>query len=125
MANNNTLSGITIPSGMEWVDKYKYSSQLQVVATTLGGQQSISSAKKIGGMPLTLVGDSAHGWMDTDTLDTLSALAETDDLQTLIWDGDTYQVRFRHHEPPAVDFTHLAQVKTCQRWYGTIKLMTV
>lgn len=73
------------------------------VAHSLGGTPIVWE-DSIQGKPLDLVGTRDEGWIDRTTLLALQALAGVAGATyTLTYESDTYNVRFRHEDVPAIE----------------------
>lgn len=124
-----TLDTITITTGMVWADKHKYAPVAQSVRRTLGGTAIIEYGALNQGTPVTLSSLEDQGWITKLQLDALQLLADAaGGVYTLTIGSDSYQVMFRHEDPPAVDFSPLIPrtLPLDDDWFvGTIKLMTV
>lgn len=124
-----TLDAVTITTGMVWSDKNKYAPVAQSVRRTLGGTAVIEFGTLNKGTPVTLSSLEDQGWITKLQLDALQALADAaGGVYTLTIGAESYQVMFRHEEPPAMDFTPLIPrtIPLDDDWFvGTIKLLTV
>ena len=120
----NTLNGIDLPEGLEWIDEYASSPVAQSVLRTLGGALVTYHQNLIDGKPITLVAQDRVAWFDQSQVDAIKAIADAPGATyTLDWNGTIYNVMFRHQEPPAVDFTKI--LPHAIYYFSTIKLMTV
>lgn len=75
-----------------------------VAATALDGTPIIWEQSTDGGDIIDLVGGDTSGWITKSTLDSLIALASiARAVYTLNYEGNTYNVRFRHEDHPAIE----------------------
>lgn len=122
----DSLGGVLLPEGFLWTDRLQYSPIVQVINRTLSGNLVISAATVSAGRPITLVGEGNDMmWMSLAIVQSIMSLAANNAVQTLIFNGERFQVKFRHHEPPAVEFSPIYLSPTCPYYEGIIKLMTV
>lgn len=124
-----TFDGVTLNGSLQWLDRTGYGRVAQERKTTLGGKSVFYSKYLIGGRPITLVATEETGWLTKVMVDALILRAEQPGLvYTLNVHGETYQVLFRHEEPPALEFAPL-QPRATQladdSYIGTLKLITV
>ena len=120
----STLDGITLPDGLEWIDKHSSSPVAQTVLRTLGGALVTYYQNLTDGVPITLIAQDRVAWFDQSQVDALKAIADVAGaIYVLDWNGTIYNVMFRHQEPPAIDFSTI--LPHAEFHFGTIKLMTV
>jgi len=99
---------ITLPAGMEWIDRKKRNLVAQQRDRGANGAQIIEEWQAQGGFPITLVakGDQDE-WVTQDVIDALQALSDaplTAPMALTYNDGTTYSVRFRYDgDTPAVE----------------------
>lgn len=129
-----SLGGIVLNNSMVWNERYSHSNVAQTMRRTLGGLLSISAVQLIAGAPITLQATESYGWLTRDQVLGVLALAEDPaGVYTLLFGNGSYQVRFRHHESPAVDFSpfvprtddHVPIEGVKDYMIGAIKLITV
>lgn len=124
-----TLESVTLTTGLVWADRESYSPVAQTAQRTLGGVAVITSAQLSEGTPITLSSLQDQGWVLKTQLDAIKALADVaGGVYSLTIGSDTYQVMFRHEDPPAVEFGPLIPrtIPLDDDWFiGTIKLLTV
>jgi hypothetical protein len=103
------VTTVTLPSGMDWIDRKKRNLVAQQRDRGANGSQIIEEWQAQGGYPITLVarGDQDE-WVTQDVVDALEALADAplSVPMTLTYnDGTTYSVRFRYESEttPAVE----------------------
>ena len=123
------LQGITITTGLVWQDKNQYAPVEQVFRRTLGGTPVVDYAALSEGRPVTLSSLRDQGWLTKTQVDAIQALADVAGaVYPLTIGSESFQVMFRHHEPPAVEFDPLIPRTEAEvsDWYlGNIKLFTV
>ena len=122
------LAGVVITTGMIWADQYAYSPVAQLTRRTLGGVQVVTYGVLSEGTPITLSSQPDQGWLLKTQVDALKVLADVAGaVYPLTIGSDTFQVMFRHEEPPALEFGPLIPrtIILDDDWMvGTIKLMT-
>jgi hypothetical protein len=107
---------IQLPQDLEWVDEFSWSPIQQTVETTLTGALVVQESKQLRGRPITLVGKDDMAWIDRVLCDQLSIMKNTAALVMVLdyveynVDNDTYgtvkftyNVMFRHYEPPPLE----------------------
>lgn len=83
-------------------DEFAFTGVEARVDRSLGGAPIIWE-QEIAGRPIDLTGDERSAWITRDTLEDLKTLAAVPGATyTLTYESDTYTVRFRHEEPPAI-----------------------
>lgn len=101
-----TLEGIDI-GDLVLADEFGFSPVQAQVSPTIGGGLVIWE-KPRSGRPLDLVGGSDFGWLQRSVLLQVKVLAAVANATyTLIFNGSTYRVRFRHEDGAAVSGTPL------------------
>jgi hypothetical protein len=101
-----TLGGVTIASSIVWTDKFQYSGIAQQTTRTLGGRLVVYRSALTGGRPITLESLEDQGCVPLAVVAQLQALsAALGAVYTLEIGGESYQVSFRHEEPPAFSAT--------------------
>lgn len=124
-----TLGGVTLPDNIVWEDKYKWSPIMQDVKTTLGGRPVVFSAELLAGRRISLVAYQDMGWLTKAQVDAVIALANVAGaVYVFVIGAETYNVVFRHEEPPAVEFDPLiprAVPIDGDYFVGRIKLLVV
>lgn len=126
-----TLNGISLSDEMTWEEQYDSWSVAQNQTRTLGGRPVINSAQLKKGRPITLFASNEQGWdvLTYDKIKLLLAMAETPAaVYSLVIASTTYNVMFRHHEPPAFEVAPLIQKLEpldTDFFRARIKLMTV
>jgi len=124
------LGGVTLNSHMIWADEM--GSQQTVAQTfkrTLGGNPVVLSQQLFTSIPITLTAVIDQGWLTKAQVQAVDALArQAGAVVSLTIGAATYNVMFRHHEPPAFESEALDQVgaQAPDGYYtATIKLITV
>lgn len=74
--NNVVLGGVALNSQMVWVDRKISQSVAQSVLTTLGGSPVVYSQALIKGQSITLESQDDRGWLTTEQVNAIQALAE-------------------------------------------------
>lgn len=124
-----TLGGVDLNASMIWTDREQTQGVAQTTDRTLGGALIVySQALSLGG-DITLVAGEDSGWLTKFQVDEIKGLAAiAGATYTLDIDTSTFDVIFRHHEAPAVDFTPLISRLNPgidDYYIGTIKLTKV
>lgn len=123
------LNGIELNNNLQWAERFTVQSVAQSVRRTLAGNMVIYAGQLNKGENITLVGSEDYGWLTKTQVEAIRAIAQIPMvIYTLEFDGQFYQVVFRHHEAPAIEFRPLVHRETHENtdyFIGTIKLMTV
>lgn len=124
-----TLGALTLPPGMLWTDRNKYSQVAQSVKRTLGGKPVVFAASYIAGRPVTLESLEDQGWLNKEQVDALQAMAASP-LATFVLTvgGESFDVIFRHDDGLAVEADSIIprnNLDANDRFIGKIKLLTV
>lgn len=121
-----TLASLSLPTGLLWSDEFTWQPVAQSVERALDGSQIVFSGALVAGQPITL---ESGAWVKRDAVLALQALASVPDaVYPLTLRGLSYQVRFRHHDAPAVSAAPLfpmANPAPDDFYTLSIKLMTV
>lgn len=76
MTLDDTVTFITLPDALEWVDEYQWAGVEQDVQRMVGGGMIVSEAAVLSGRPITLVsGESV--WVTKTVLDQIQTFANT------------------------------------------------
>lgn len=124
-----TLGALSLPDGgdrgtIEWTDRQAYQPVAGQASRTLGGGLVVYSQALSKGRPITLEARESVCWLSQAEVDAINAMAgQAGATFQLEWDGETHTVMFRHHEPPAAEFTPIWPHHDL--YVGTIKLITV
>lgn len=127
-----TLGGLALNNSLQWTNRYQSQRVAQSAERTLGGGIVLFSRALQQGDSIMLEATAETGWLNRTMVDGLLLQAEADNqAYELVYHGETYTVRYAHHEPPALSFSPL-QAKSPgsydapNDWFiGTIKLITV
>lgn len=124
-----TLGGVTLSPHMVWVDRDAAFGVQQTRLRTLGGKQVVYTQALSKGQEITLEAQSDTGWLTKAQVDAMLGLAQTPGaIYVFDYDGTTYNVIFRHDDPPAVDFTPIVyrnNQEATDYFTGVLKLVTV
>lgn len=97
-----SLEGITLPD-LVW-SGINTAPVKAVTESALDGTPIIWEQSANGGLLIDLVGGDDNGWITKATLLNLWTLASTARaVYTLVYEGDTYTVRFRNEDHPAIE----------------------
>ena len=141
------LGNVNLNPSMLWEERYQSFQVAQSVNRTVGGRAIVYATPLRAGRKITFKSTQESGWLDKATVDLLMGmtgqvgatflleLGETDPAGTLNPDGtpvlinyETYNVIFRHNEPPALEINPIvgrAVQSLGDYFYGTIKLLTI
>jgi hypothetical protein len=123
------LNGVALSGSLQWTDRLAYSSVAQEVLVTLGGNPVIYAKGLQGNRPITLVATEDTGWITRAMMEHVVGLASIPGgVYTLEIHGESFNVVFAHHEPPAVDLVPLQPraVPVPEDYFtGTLKFITV
>lgn len=125
------LGGVTLSSDMVWEDEFgSQQSVAQTAKRTLGGMPIVLYQQMTKGRPITLTAVAGQGWLTHSQVSAVQQLAtNAGSVLTLSIGTNTFNVMFRHEDPPAFIATALDQVGALAPdtgyYLATIKLMTV
>lgn len=123
-----TLGGVSLSPDLLWPDKYSYLPVDQTVRTALDGRAVVYYAPNVTGRSITLQSTEETGWIDHQTVQALEALAAVAGQEYTLVIGDlSFQVMFRHNEPPAFKADPLIpriNPEPTDEYLVTIKLLT-
>ncbi len=102
------LGGTDLNNAMLWPDRFAFQEVAQTVSRTLAGQVVTFVQGLSKGRPITLIANEQRGWLTKGQVDAVQAMAQTvGGVFTLQVDTETFQVQFRHEEPPAFEASPL------------------
>ncbi|MBF0602134.1 MAG: hypothetical protein HQL07_00405 [Nitrospirae bacterium] len=118
------LGDLLLPDAMEWKNRYEWAPVAQETGRTLGGNLMVWHSPMTGGRPIDLAAEGEVCWLSTDHVSALYAMStQPGAVFDLEWDGETFQVMFRHQDSPAMEAN---PILPHSGWYnGSIKLMQV
>lgn len=123
------IGGVAIATGLVWTDRNAFSHAGQSVRRTLGGGLVVYTSSLSGGRPITLASLEDQGFVTHAQVQALQVLSENPEaVYNLTVGPDSFDVMFRHHEPPAFSATPLIErsVQEEADYYRvTIKLFTL
>lgn len=120
------LAHVLLPAGLLWTDEFGWQPVAQAVDRALDGSRLSFSSALTGGRPITLESGSWLKYSDVQALQELAS--QPGATYALELRGVTYQVEFRHAEPPAfaaAPLFPLAFPAPDDRYTATLKLSTV
>jgi hypothetical protein len=124
-----SLGGIELNENMVWTERFAFQNIAQTLKRTLGGNPVVFSSKLQLGTPITLEATVDYGWLEKSVVDQLLVLASTPgSVYPLVFGADTFNVGFRHHEPPAIQmnpFTPRVTHSDSDLFFGYIRLITL
>ena len=104
------LDGLTLPSGLIWVDEFDWSPIQQSTARSVAGSLFVDSGTKTKGRPIRLQGEDNAGWIDRIDLVALYAKLDLDIQMVLtLEDARVFDVKFDHantaiQSDPIIDY---------------------
>jgi hypothetical protein len=117
------LGTLILPDSLQWIDRYSISPVARTVVHTLAGTPVAFSRKAVD-LPVTLAATGDTTWLDQSSTDQLAEMAtEVDAVYQLIWQEVTFNVGFRHQEPPALSLIPLWPHH--DQFIGTIRLTRI
>lgn len=106
-----TLDGMELPEELIWTDEFSWNPVRVNEKISLSGIRNLSESllPTESGRFITLMSDDA--WLDRDDLKTLfswtKSLSKT--MTLVMHDDETYTVRFRHTDPPVLEYEPIIQ----------------
>lgn len=123
------LDGLTLNGSLQWQERDGWQPVGQATRRTLGGNLVVYHQAIEAGMPITLEATEETGWIKRSVLTQLVQKASVPGaVYAFEYHGATYDVVFRHNEPPALEFRPLIPRATPlpdDYYIGTLKLLTV
>lgn len=122
-----TLDGVALPIDLVWKDKLKWQSVAMTSLNTLGGNLVVFTQQLLNGRPITLEATESTGWIEKSVVDELVSRSNVPGaLYVLTIGADTFNVMFRHTEPPALDLEPLVEGYEPSIYYkGVLKFITI
>lgn len=100
------LSGLALPD-LLWSDRYSFTGVDSQVSKTLTGR-TIVWEQETQGRPITLIGGEDFAWILKEDLDALFEMSKVPNATyELNYENETYLVRFRNEEQPAIEATQI------------------
>lgn len=99
------VTTIAFPSGTVWADEFTYTPVVQAAERSIGGALIIDIQTRTGGQSITLQSsDEQSGWIRKSDVDKIVQWSRDPNAElTLVWDTQTWTVKFRHFEAPAFE----------------------
>ena len=99
------ITTVELPEGLHWQDEHSWQSVGSSFTRGLTGKPIIQVQAANKGRPITLVPfDLTAAWWTRTELSALDNwINNPDQVLSLVFMGESFNVRFRHYEPPAVD----------------------
>lgn len=123
------LNGIPLNNSMEYLERHGQSRVGQSTRRLLDGPLIINTTVIPSGFPITLEATEEYGWLTLAKIKLLELLAATPgEVMTLQIYVDTYNVIFRHNEPPAIDMRPLiprVNESDSDYFIGKLKFLTI
>lgn len=119
-----TLEAVSLPTSLVWVDEHNWSPVQQNARRALSGNLVVFYASNIKGRPITLQSPEDAGWVTRAIVDDIQALSEVAGaIYTLVIGDQSWQVMFRHDEPPAfMSFPLIPRINHADGDYNRIEL---
>lgn len=113
-----------------WSDESSWHPVEQALQRTITGALVVSVAARVAGRPITLQSiDENSAWIQRPAVELLRNWAAVPGkVLNLSLNGQTFEVIFRHHEPPAFDATHVKFQREAESsdWFTVaLRLMTI
>lgn len=98
------VTTVELPEGLNWVDEHSWQAVGSSFTRGLTGKPIIQVQAANKGRPITLEPyDLSAAWWTRSELSALDEwINDPDQTLTLVFMSQTFTVRFRHYEPPAV-----------------------
>jgi hypothetical protein len=101
-----TLDAVTLDPDLRWVERQASQKVAQSVTPTIGGGVIVIAQEILAGQPITLESGEDFGFLTTEQVDAVNALADqVGGIFVLeVTEGsnvETYEVMFRHEDGPA------------------------
>ena len=120
----NTLGALILPERMAWTNRWTYTPVMAQATRTIAGGLAIFTQAAVKGRPITLDAREGVSWLTRAQVDAIMAMAAKPGATfALVYQGESHQVRFAHHDPPAVELSPVWPL--ADQYTGTIKLITV
>lgn len=124
------LSTLQLPPTLVWTDRHVWQPVMQTARRTLSGGMVVYHRQLNAGRPITLEAGQTWGWLSAEQVEALESMAAAPGaVYPFEWQGESYQVCFRHDEPPALSLRSLRPNNpapgAATRYIGQIKLMTI
>ena len=104
-----SLDTLTLPDELIWIDEFYWNPIRVEEKFSLSGVRNISESllPTNSGRPITL--ESDNSWIDRQDLITLHNWSRLKNytMTLTLHDNSIYQVRFRHTEPPVIEYENL------------------
>lgn len=120
---SNYLNGIQLPAQLIWAEQYSSQRVAGTILPTLDGGV-LAYSQQLQYKNFTIEAREDTDWFDQTMVDAFLVMAETPNAQySLVWNGSTYTVIFRHNEPPVADFTPIFPFEV--NYTGRLKLLAI
>lgn len=122
-----TLDGYSLPKDLVWVDELKYQPVAMASKFTLGGTMVLFSQALKNGRPITLEARVDTGWLSREDVNFLLEKASIPNAVYSLTIGTySFNVMFRHTEPPAFEAEPLIEgFESSDQHKGILKFFTV
>lgn len=99
----NFLGSVALPRGLVWEERSQYTGVIQEVRQTLGGRSHVYSRENTGPANIMLSSLDDQGWATIATIRLLEAMTrDAGGSYTLQLGAQSFDVSFRHSEPPVL-----------------------
>ena len=94
---NKDGTALALPPDLVWSDELRWSAVAQATERSITGALLIDATARMGGFPITLVGEGNSAWIQRSTLLTLKAWAAVPGQRfSLALNGQSFSVIFDH-----------------------------
>lgn len=131
LRNLTTLQDLTLSHDLLWIDEHAWSPVVSNSEYSLTGALLIENATRQAGRPISLQApDAEMAWHPRSTVDLLRTWASVPGQQFLLTldDARSFNVVFRHHEPPALEakpVRNMTSFEADDDWQMTLKFMEI
>ncbi|MBF0517273.1 MAG: hypothetical protein HQK97_09185, partial [Nitrospirae bacterium] len=99
------LGDVEFPNQIFWPNRFEWTGISEAAERTLSGGVVVYG-NAINGRPIDLEGRDNMCWITYEAVKALQAMASVQDaVYVLVYEDEQFNVRFRHEESPAIEFT--------------------
>jgi hypothetical protein len=103
-----SLNGIALNPSLMWLDEFNYDTVTQKLIYTLDAGYRVYSMHAPNNRPITLVANEESGWFTREMVVAIKAIESVPKAEyPLIIRDQTFNVVFRHDDPPAFEVVPL------------------
>ncbi len=120
------LGGLELPADLVWENEFISPTVAATKEVTVSGDEVVFAQAVNTGTQIDLVAYEDGPWLSRSQVNALVAMAAVPDATYVLqYRGDTYEVRFRHEDAPAVEVMPLYAADNPTLFFGRIKLATL